>query len=177
MNGTHASTRRIISNVVTGCLLAIGLCTVIVISARDTPESVRQAQGSPSAPASVGQVVQLRLDTHQTFEAVSVPSASSDILSDQEAWRLFEDDEGGGLMQVPDGVAVEYGLLTIPTQAIGPVSQWIYKVKDHAVWSYSKVGPCVNFNPYATNSGTCREWIFVDAVAGDLIEKIYQPVD
>jgi hypothetical protein len=71
-------------------------------------------------------------------------------------------------MVVPQGIAVELGSLSVPSEDHGPKSTWVYTTYRRLVYAYSLGGVgCLSTLPSAQVSHrACTEWTFLDAGSG-----------
>ena len=88
------------------------------------------------------------------------------LLTARQAWLRWANSLGGRHPNIPTGVTVRYGLLTLPPQyGNRPVYGYVEKQKRRCVTTVPPAAP-----------GQCREWIFLDAKSGRELDWTFQRV-
>jgi hypothetical protein len=164
--------------------LGIGLTLAAVFAAAQPSSSSRpsgasvdrSAVATAAAGSSVNSVPEGAISIDPTVDEYFVPdttgSGGSGFISADDAYREFAD---GQVERVPDDTTTQFGKLTMSR---GAGRRGGYVVEGAPVWAYTnnQCAPQLGAIPSGQSEGEplepseCKQWIFIDAATGELID-------
>ena len=165
---------------VAGVAMALPVTIVslgVAVEAASEPHS-----SAAAAPFSVDETIIIDSQIGETFTpAVTGDAALTGILSPADAYRVYSGHAG----EIPGGLAVQAGYLTLPLGAGAPGR---FTAKDQFVYAYteSQCGPVVlpvpapgsdlpaeDRSAERATDAACVRWLFVDAATGEMIDMTW----
>jgi hypothetical protein len=114
---------------------------------------------------------------NETFASPSTASGSqAPAMTADAVWSAWQSSVGSSVTDVPTGVTVELGALTLPNFDQGATANWTYAAHNELAYGFRHApSTCRYMSTHApADPGTCVVWTFLDANTGKLVDQTEQ---